>query len=81
MPERLILERDLSTIALTHGARTMTALLRATLGPLARTVAISGVALPRTPEIFDSGATIARRTVQLEDSFADMGAMVIRNLA
>ena len=33
------------------------------------------------PEVLDSGATIARRTIQLADPFEDMGAMLIRHTA
>lgn len=67
--------------ALLRGADVMAALVRPTLGPLARTVAIAG-GTPRTaPEILDSAATIMRRTIQIADPFADMGAMLIRQLA
>ena len=59
----------------------MTALLRPTLGPLARTVAIGRIVGSDAPEVLDSGATIARRTLQLADPFEDMGAMLIRHLA
>ncbi len=64
-----------------RGVDVMAALVRPTLGPLARTVAIAG-STPRTaPEILDSAATIMRRTIQIADPFADMGAMLIRQLA
>jgi chaperonin GroEL len=33
------------------------------------------------PEVLDSGALIARRTIQLADPFEDMGGMLIRHLA
>ena len=60
----------------------MTGLLRPTLGPLPRTVAIGRLSgLSQGPEILDSGAVIARRTLQLADPFEDMGAMLIRHLA
>ncbi len=59
----------------------MTALLRPTLGPLARTVAVAGAVDGERPEILDDGATIARRTVQLDEPFADMGGMMLRHLA
>src|SRR5690349_11717289 len=60
--------------------RQMTGLIRPTLGPVARTVAIASV-LNGRPEILDDGATIARRTIQLSDPFEDMGAMIVRHLA
>ncbi len=52
-----------------------------TLGPLARTVAIAGQSSRFAPEVLDHAATIMRRTIQIDDPFADMGAMLIRQLA
>jgi len=59
----------------------MTSLIRPTLGPLPRTVAVGRFVGSEPPEVLDSGATIARRTLQLADPFEDMGAMLIRHLA
>lgn len=82
MSDPFILHGDSALRALRRGAATMTALLRPTLGPLARTVVIADVANRNSaPEILDRGAIIARRTVQLDDPFADMGGMLIRQLA
>ena len=67
--------------ALLRGMELMTALLRPTLGPVARTVAVAPVSGKGPPEILDSAATIARRTIQLADPFEDMGAMIVRHLA
>src|SRR5579884_165344 len=68
--------------ALRRGVETMSRLIRVTLGPRARTVAIMPiVGTNRPPEILDDGATIARRTLQVPDPFQDMGAMIIRQLA
>jgi chaperonin GroEL len=68
--------------ALLRGVDRMARLLRPTLGPLPRTVAITRLTgLSRGPEILDSGAVIARRTIQLGDPFADMGGMLMRHLA
>ena len=58
----------------------MTGLLRPTLGPVARTVAVAPIVGNGPPEILDSAATIARRTVQLADPFEDMGGMIVRHL-
>jgi chaperonin GroEL len=66
--------------ALARGMERMTALLRPTLGPTGRTVAIAPILTQRPPEVLDSGATIARRTIQLADPFEDMGAMLIREM-
>jgi len=60
----------------------MARLLRPTLGPLPRTVAIDRItSTSRGPEILDSGAAIARRTIQLADPFENMGAMLLRHVA
>src|SRR6266700_1883884 len=60
----------------------MAGLIRPTLGPLPRTVAIDRLSgLSQGPEVLDSGAVIARRTIQLADPFEDMGGMLIRHLA
>ena len=67
--------------ALLRGVERMTRLLRPTLGPLARTVAIDRLVGSRPPEILDSGATIARRTLQIANPFEDMGAMIVRHAA
>jgi chaperonin GroEL len=58
----------------------MTKLLRPTLGPVARTVAVASL-LNGQPEILDDGATIARRTIELSDPFESVGAMIVRHLA
>jgi chaperonin GroEL len=59
----------------------MTALMSPTLGPTPRTVAIAPIGDNGPPEILDSAAIIARRTLQLADPFEDMGAMIIRHMA
>src|SRR5438067_483695 len=59
----------------------MSALLRPTLGPLPRTVAIGRLVGGEPPEILDNAAVIARRTIQLADPFETMGAMLVRDLA
>lgn len=67
--------------ALLRGVDQMTALVCPTLGPLARTVVIAGQFPNSAPEILDHAATIMRRTIQIGDPFADMGAMLVRHLA
>jgi chaperonin GroEL len=67
--------------ALLRGIARMTALLRPTLGPLPRTVAITHLSSrQKPPEILDSAATIARRTLQFADPFENMGGMLVRHL-
>jgi len=77
----LVLGAPGSHAALLRGVDVMAALVRPTLGPLARTVAIAGQSPRSAPEILDNAATIMRRTIQLGDPFADMGAMLVRHLA
>ncbi len=59
----------------------MTALMRPTLGPVGGTVAVAPLGNNGTPEVLDSAAMIARRTLQLPDAFENMGAMIVRDLA
>jgi chaperonin GroEL len=59
----------------------MTALMRPTLGPVGGIVAIAPLGDNGPPELLDSAATIAQRTLQLSDPFQNMGAMIVRNLA
>jgi chaperonin GroEL len=77
----LILYAPRARAALLRGMDLMTGLMRPTLGPTARTVAIAPIGDSGPPEILDSAATIARRTIQLADPFEDMGAMLVRDLA
>jgi chaperonin GroEL len=67
-------------IALCNGMTQLTDLLRPTLGPMARTVAISSDLLGRPPEILDAGSVIARRVTQLSDADENMGAMLLRHV-
>lgn len=80
MTARFILAAPAGRAALVRGMGLMTRLLRPTLGPAARTVAIAPLIGQRPPEILDSAATIARRTVGLGDPFEEMGAMIVRHL-
>jgi len=80
MPRRILHGRA-ARAALLRGIDRMTKLLRPTLGPLPRTVAISPILGSQPPEILDNAAVIARRTIQLTDPFEDMGGMLVRHLA
>jgi chaperonin GroEL len=76
-----VLYGDAARAALLRGMHAMTALMRPTIGPVPRTVAIERiVSTSQAPEILDSAALIARRTIQLPDAFEDMGAMIVRHL-
>lgn len=78
---RLVLAAPGSHAALLRGVDQMVAVVRPTLGPLARTVAVAGQSSRSAPEVLDHAATIMRRTIQIGDPFADMGAMLVRQLA
>lgn len=78
---RLVMSAPESRAAVLRGVDLMAAAVRPTLGPLARTVAITGQMPRSAPELLDSAATIMRRTIQIADPFADMGAMLVRHLA
>lgn len=66
--------------AIQHGLGQMALLLRPTLGPTARTVAIAPIAGSGAPEVLDHAGLIARRMIALEGNFANMGAMLLRQL-
>ncbi|HZO29651.1 MAG TPA: chaperonin GroEL [Chloroflexota bacterium] len=79
-PPTAMLYGEAARTTLLRGMEQMTRLLRPTLGPVARTVAVASL-LNGQPEILDDGATIARRTIELSDPFESIGAMVIRHVA
>jgi len=57
----------------------MSRLAALTYGPTPRTVAIQRLVGSGPPEILDSAATIARRTIELPDAFENAGAMLVRD--
>jgi chaperonin GroEL len=63
-----------------QGAKTLVDMVRPTLGPQPRMVAVSPVMGNDKPEILDDGATIVRRVVQIADRDEDMGAMFVRHV-
>ncbi|MBV9324571.1 MAG: chaperonin GroEL [Chloroflexi bacterium] len=77
----MILFAPAARAALLRGMGLMTDLMRPTIGPVGRTVAIAPIGNNGPPEILDNAATIARRTIQLADPYEDMGAMLVRDLA
>ncbi|MCL5947038.1 MAG: chaperonin GroEL [Chloroflexi bacterium] len=68
-------------MALKRGFDTMANLLKITLGPKARTIAVAKMFTSGLPEILDDGATIARRIVELPGRYENMGAMICRQLS
>ena len=77
--QRVVFQPD-SHLGLQRGIHAMVTPIRSTLGPIARTVAVADYLSHKSPEIIDNGAVIARRLVQLQDTDADMGAMLVRDL-
>src|SRR3990172_6535434 len=65
--------------ALRQGIDRLANVLRPTLGPVPRCVAVANSSPNRPPEILDDGATILRRIVQLPDPYINMGAMLLRH--
>jgi chaperonin GroEL len=65
--------------ALQRGVDRLADLVRPTLGPTPRCVAIANALPDRPPEILDDAATIARRIIQIPDPYVDMGAMLLRH--
>ncbi|HZB96015.1 MAG TPA: chaperonin GroEL [Herpetosiphonaceae bacterium] len=65
---------------LQKGINQMAGLVRLTLGPRPRTVAVENVSREKMPELLDNAVLITRRIIQLPDRDADMGAMLIRHL-
>ncbi|MBA3942989.1 MAG: hypothetical protein H0X37_00335 [Herpetosiphonaceae bacterium] len=62
------------------GINLMASIVRPTLGPSARTVAIERMSNKEAAELLDDGGTITRRIIQFGDRDADMGAMLVRHL-
>jgi len=66
--------------AFQRGINQMVKVVRPTLGPLPRIVAIERVPREKMPELLDDGGVIARRIIQLPNRDEDMGAMFVRHL-
>lgn len=64
--------------AVCRGVERAVSLVRPTLGPLARTVAIAGEVPGRAPEVLDDAALILRRVLALPDPYESMGVMLVR---
>jgi chaperonin GroEL len=69
-----------TTIGIQAGVNQLLNAIRPTLGPLPRTVAIQPAVGGKTPELLDSGATIARRIIQIKNRDQDMGLMFARHM-
>jgi chaperonin GroEL len=62
------------------GINTIVEAIRPTLGPFYRIVLIEKESKVGRPELYDDGAVIARRIIQLANRDEDMGAMYLRQL-
>jgi len=77
---RLVFHADAYT-GMQKGIDLIAEAIRPTLGPLARLVAIDPVSRGnKPPQLLDDGGLIARRILELGDTDADMGAMLLRQL-
>jgi chaperonin GroEL len=65
---------------LQRGIDQLAELLRPTIGPGLRHVAVAPVSGNRAPELLDNGGVIARRMLGLGDRGEDVGAMFLRSL-
>ncbi|MEZ4861141.1 MAG: chaperonin GroEL [Caldilineaceae bacterium] len=64
---------------LQRGVDMFMTVIRPTLGPLPRLVALAGQKRSEAPEILDDGALIARRMIQITPRGPDVGAMLLRH--
>ena len=64
---------------LLDGINVITNMVRPTLGPLPRHVAMERMSRDKAPELLDDAATLARRVVQLPNPTTDVGAMMLRH--
>jgi len=76
---RLVFQPDASR-SLQRGINLIVDAIRPTLGPIARTVAVSQALDNKPPDLLDKGGLIARRISGLPDRDADMGAMLLRQM-
>lgn len=65
--------------AMQRGINRLANLVRPTLGPTPRCVAVAHVSPSRAPEVLDDAATILRRVIQVPNPYVDMGAMLLRH--
>ncbi|MDQ5853760.1 MAG: hypothetical protein M3380_17175 [Chloroflexota bacterium] len=65
---------------LQKGINQMVDVVRPTLGPYPRIVAVERTGRHEAPELLDNGGVITRRIIQFPDRDADTGAMLVRHL-
>src|SRR5262245_30770919 len=82
LPKKRVIFRLQARRALLSGVDQMARLVRPTLGPVHRNVAIAPiVGTDKSPELLDDAGTILRRVIELPDKYENMGAMLVRHLA
>lgn len=77
--ERVVFQPN-TQAGLHKGINQMVELIRPTLGPYARHVAVERTSRNEAAELLDDAGTITRRVIQLADRDADPGAMLVRHL-
>lgn len=83
MPEQLIpgvVFQPRAYQGMQKGINQLVDVIRPTLGPRPRVVAVENTLRNNTPELLDKAGLITRRIIQLPDRDADMGAMLIRQI-
>jgi chaperonin GroEL len=82
LPKKRVIFRLQARRALLRGVDQMARLVRPTLGPVHRNVAIAPiVGTDKSPELLDDAGTILRRVIEMPDKYENMGAMLMRHLA
>src|SRR5438876_11842089 len=82
LPKKRVIFRLQARKALLSGVDKMARLVRPTLGPIHRNVAIAPiVGTDKSPELLDDAGTILRRVIEMPDKYENMGAMLMRHLA
>lgn len=67
-------------LGMQRGVNQLVAVVRPTLGPCPRVVAVENTFRGKTPELLDNAGVITRRIIQLPDREADVGAMLLRHV-
>jgi chaperonin GroEL len=82
LPRKRVIFKLQARKALLSGVDKMARLVRPTLGPVHRNVAIAPiVGTDKSPELLDDAGTILRRVIEMPNKYENMGAMLMRHLA
>lgn len=76
---RVVFQPD-AYVGIQKGVNQMVDVVRPTLGPRPRVVAVERMSRDQAPELLDNAGVITRRIIQIPDRDADMGAMLVRHL-